>query len=121
MIGRMDSHFKNRVPWKKFFLLWALAMIMGGSVFWLHWGFTLHTYKYLMVLGGAAGLGLLWATSRPRWEKAYCSWCGGRVTAQSSRWDEKRGCLIFLFPCPSCGQVSEKHKFKSNPLEGAYS
>ncbi len=117
--GRMDFIFKIRVPWKKFFLLWALALLMGGSVFWLHWGFSARTLYYLMALAGTVGMGLLWATSRPYWEKAYCSWCGGRVNAQSSRWDEKRCGLIYLYPCPSCGQVSEKLKLDSNQKESS--
>ncbi|HUO57722.1 MAG TPA: hypothetical protein VMV05_06050 [bacterium] len=61
-----------------------------------------------LVLG--AGSLLLWATTRPRWQKAHCSWCGARVTASAMKFDEKGGVWITYYQCLKCGHTTEKTK-----------
>lgn len=102
--------FFNRVPWGKFFLLWFLALLMGTSLLWLHYGFTA---KILMPVGWlalAAGLGILWGTTRPRWQKAHCAWCANRVQASTMRFDEKAAAWVTVYRCEKCGHLTEKVK-----------
>ena len=73
---------------------------MGGSVFWLHWGFSARLLYDLMALAGTVGMGLLWVTSRHLLDKGLLFLVWGRVNAQSSRWDEKRRASIYLYRRP---------------------
>jgi hypothetical protein len=102
--------FLKRVPWDKFLLLWFLAVLMGTSLLWLHYGFTGKIAGPMVWLAGGSGLGLLWGTTRPRWEKAHCSWCGFRVQAQSMRFDDARAGWVLRYVCAKCGQATEKFK-----------
>ena len=106
----MIRSFLNRVPWEKFFLLWFLAVLMGTSLLWLHYGFTAKILVPVLYLGAGSGLGLLWGTTRPRWQKAHCAWCGARVKAQSMRFDQNAGRWVMAYPCEKCGHVTEKAK-----------
>jgi hypothetical protein len=106
----MLSAFFKRVPWEKFFLLWALAILMGTSLLWLHYGFTPKIVIPDVGLALATGLGLLWGTTLPRWEKAHCAWCANRVQAHSKKYDAERKGWVTVYPCPKCGQVTEKFK-----------
>ena len=106
----MNTAFFKRVPWGKFLLLWFLSFLMGASLLWLHYGFTEQIWAPLSLLDTLTGLGLLWATTRPRWQKAYCSWCGMRVQAQTMKYDEARKGWVTLYPCVKCGQATEKFK-----------
>ena len=108
----MLSSFLQRVPWEKFFLLWFLALLMGTSLLWLHYGFTPKILGPVEVLVLASALGLLWGTTRPRWQKAHCAWCGNRVKVHSMRFDEARQTWILVYRCGKCGQVTEKQKVK---------
>ena len=105
------STFLERVPWEKFLLLWFLAVLMGTSLLWLHYGFTTGILVPFFCLLGATAAGLLWGTTRPRWEKAHCSWCSQRVNAAEMRYDEKKG-WVMIYRCPKCGHVTEK--FRTN-------
>jgi len=109
MPGMIPS-FLKRVPWEKFFLLWFLAVLMGTSLLWLHYGFTPKILVPDLLLTAGAGLGLLWGTTRPRWQKAHCAWCGARVKAHSMKFDEKAGGWVMVYPCEKCGHVTEKVK-----------
>ncbi len=102
----MTAKWVGRVPWKIFFLMWFLAAIMGGSLLWIYWGLTFRMAERLFALEILVGAGLLWATTRPQWQKSFCAWCGGRVHAQSSRVDSEG--ILFIYSCFSCGQVTEK-------------
>ncbi len=105
--------FLSRVPWEKFFLLWFLALLMGTSLLWLHYGFTPKILLPVGLLALGTALGLLWGTTRPRWQKAHCSWCANRVQAKVMKYDEKRKGWVTLYECAKCGHVTEKFK-KSN-------
>ncbi len=102
--------FLQRVPWEKFFLLWFLAILMGSSLLWLHYGFTPKILGPVGVLVLAAALGILWGTTRPRWQKAHCAWCASRVRASSMRFDEAQKAWVLVYRCEKCGQVTEKVK-----------
>jgi hypothetical protein len=104
----MFSLLLKRVPWEKFFLLWFLALLMGTSLLWLHYGFTPKILMPEAWLAMATALGLLWGTTRPRWEKTYCSWCSARVQAQAKKFDRKKGGWVTVYQCAKCGQVTEK-------------
>ena len=108
----MIRSFLSRVPWEKFFLLWFLAILMGTSLLWLHYGFTPKILVPAGYLVAATGLGILWGTTRPRWQKAHCAWCGARVRAHSMRFDGKAGGWVMVYPCEKCGHVTEKQKGK---------
>ena len=111
-IPPMTTSFLKRVPWEKFLLLWFLALLMGTALLWLHYGFTeriLAQYLWLMPVTGA---GLLWGTTRPRWEKTHCSWCAQRVNATEMKYDEARGTWITFYHCAKCGNVTKKSKNK---------
>ena|SRR5579859_4126168 len=102
--------FLKRAPWEKFFLLWFLAFLMGTSLLWLHYGFTVRILgpEIWLLLGTAAGL--LWGTTRPRWEKAHCSWCGAKISAKAMKFDEKRRGWVMVYSCAKCGNITEKFK-----------
>ena len=102
----MDGFWLQRVPWGKFFLLWFLAILMAACLLWLHYAFSAPMLPPLEIFSAASGLGLLWATSRPRWKKAYCAWCGAKVQAKEMRINEKG--TLFIFVCGACGHVTEK-------------
>ncbi len=104
--------FLNRVPWEKFFLLWFLALLMGTSLLWLHYGFTPRILLPDLGLALGTGLGLLWGTTRPRWEKAHCSWCATRVSAKTMKYDEGRKGWVTVYECAKCGHITEKVKSK---------
>ena len=104
------SNFLNRVPWEKFFLLWFLAFLMGSSLLWLHYGFTPRILVPVLWLVLCAGLLLLWGTTRPRWQKAHCSWCAARVTAAAMKYDEQRNSWVTYYHCLKCGNTTEKLK-----------
>jgi hypothetical protein len=106
----MTSPFLKRVPWEKFLLLWFLGVLMGTSLLWLHFGFTPKILIPVLTLAAGTALGLLWGTTRPRWQKAHCAWCGHRVRAHSMRYDEKAGSWVTAYRCDRCGQVTEKVK-----------
>lgn len=106
----MIPAFFQRVPWEKFFLLWFLALLMGSSLLWLHYGFTPKILGPVGILALGAGLGLLWGTTRPRWQKAYCAWCASRVRASSMRFDGVQKAWVLVYRCEKCGQVTEKSK-----------
>jgi hypothetical protein len=106
----MLSSFLQRVPWEKFFLLWFLAVLMGSSLLWLHYGATPKILGPMGLLALAAALGLLWATTRPRWQKAHCAWCGNRVRAGAVKFDESQKAWVLAYRCERCGQVTEKIK-----------
>lgn len=106
----MLSSFLQRVPWEKFFLLWFLALLMGSSLLWLHYGFSPKILGPVASLAFASGLGLLWGTTRPRWQKAHCAWCGTRVRANQMKFDESKKSWVLLYRCEKCGQVTEKLK-----------
>jgi hypothetical protein len=102
--------FLKRVPWEKFFLLWFLAFLMGSSLLWLHYGFTPKIVMPMAWLALGTALGLLWGTTRPRWEKAHCAWCGGRVKAGAMRFEKEKAAWVMVYRCEKCGQVTEKLK-----------
>jgi len=102
--------FLKRVPWEKFFLLWFLALVMGSSLLWLHYGFTAKILMPAAWLALGTAMGLLWGTTRPRWEKAYCSWCAARVQAKAKKFDEKRKGWVTFYECAKCGHMTEKFK-----------
>ena len=104
----MLKAFLNRVPWGKFILLWALALLMGTSLLWLHYGANPAILKPAFLTWLGVGVGLLWGTTRPRWQKAHCAWCGARLTASSMRYDEAQKAWLLSYPCAKCGQVTEK-------------
>lgn len=104
----MRRSYIGKIPWVKFFLLWGLAILMGGSLLWLHCGLTSRLVPPLLALALGTGLGLLWATTLPQWQKAHCAWCGARVRARSSRRDERGKGLVWIYKCESCGHVTEK-------------
>ncbi len=106
----MLSSFLRRVPWEKFFLLWFLAVLMGASLLWLHYGFTPKILGPVGALALASALGLLWGTTRPRWQKAHCAWCGSRVKAHATRFDQVQKNWVMVYRCGKCGQVTEKLK-----------
>lgn len=106
----MIRSFIDRVPWEKFFLLWFLAVLMGSSLLWLHYGFTAKILFPVAYLFMGTGAGLLWGTTRPRWQKAHCAWCGARVKAHSMRYDGTTGGWVMVYPCEKCGHVTEKTK-----------
>lgn len=106
----MSLPILQRVPWGKFLLLWFLALLMGTSLLWLHYGFTEGIVGPLVLLGIVTGLGLLWATTRARWQKAHCSWCGFSVRAHLMRYDEGRQGWVTVYLCPKCSQSTEKFK-----------
>jgi len=83
---------------------------MGTSLLWLHYGFTARIVVPSLCLLLAAGMGLLWGTSRPRWQKAHCTWCGFRVSAAEMIFDEAKKEWVMIYHCPKCGHVTEKSK-----------
>lgn len=85
---------------------------MGTSLLWLHYGFAPKIVVPVAYLSVGTGLGLLWGTTRPRWQKAHCAWCGMRLKAHSMRYDEKAGGWVMVYPCEKCGHVTEKVKSK---------
>jgi hypothetical protein len=103
----IGSLFK-RVPWEKFFLLWFLAVLMGCSLLWLNFGFTQRTLLPLGILILVSGLGLLWGTTLPKWQKAHCSYCLNRVSAKAMRFDEEHQVWVMIYECEKCGHITEK-------------
>lgn len=83
---------------------------MGGSLLWLHYGFTPKILLPVGWLALATALGLLWGTTRPRWQKAHCSWCGNRVNAKATRFDESLKAWVLVYQCEKCGNITEKVK-----------
>ena len=110
--------FLSRVPWGKFLLLWFLALLMGASLLWLHYGFTAGILVPFLWLAAFSGPGLLWATTRPRWEKAHCSWCAARVRAKAARYDEASGGWVMIYECDKCGHRTEKAKRSQGAVHG---
>jgi hypothetical protein len=110
MKANLFTPLLKRVPWEKFFLLWFLAILMGTSLLWLHYGFTPKIVMPMGCLTTATALGLLWGTTRPRWEKAHCSWCAARVQAKAKQYDRDRGGWVMFYDCAKCGHVTEKFK-----------
>ncbi|HJT24595.1 MAG TPA: hypothetical protein VJ873_08455 [bacterium] len=106
----MFSALLQRVPWEKFFLLWFLAVLMGSSLLWLHYGFSPKILGPVGLLVFVSALGLLWGTTRPRWQKAHCDWCGTRVKASVMKFDQARKVWVLLYRCEKCGQMTEKLK-----------
>jgi hypothetical protein len=102
------SDWLERVPWDKYFLLWFLAIFMGSSLLWLHYGFTEKILFPLVLLAVITALGLLWGTTRPEWQKAHCAWCAGRVRAKATRFDKKLRTWILIYECSKCGHLTEK-------------
>ena len=103
--------FFVRVPWDKFLLLWFLAILMGGSLLWLHYGSTPGIVRPTAGLALGSGVGLLWATTRPHWQKAHCAWCGARVKAKTLRLDRGKGAWLAVYKCEGCGHTTEKYQF----------
>src|ERR1700677_1020720 len=91
--------FLKRVPWGKFFLLWFLAIVMGSNLLRLSFGFTRQTLPPLGILILVSALGLLWGTTRPKWQKAHCSFCLNRVSAKATRFDEGRQVWVMVYEC----------------------
>ena len=85
---------------------------MGTSLLWLHYGFTREIAAPAAWLAAATGLGLLWAVTRPQWEKAHCSWCGSRVRAKASRYEAQSKAWVMVYECAKCGHLTEKQKGK---------
>lgn len=85
---------------------------MGTSLLWLHYGFTPRILGPSIWLLGGTAIGLLWGTTRPRWEKTHCSWCAARVAASEMRYDEKKDAWTMIYRCAKCGHVTEKPKAK---------
>ncbi len=85
---------------------------MGTSLLWLNYGLSLRILEPMGLLLLATGAGLLWATTRPRWEKAHCSWCMARVTAHEMKYDEAKASWIVIYACSKCGHMTEKIKVK---------
>ena len=83
---------------------------MGGTLLWLHYGFTPKILLPVAWLALGTALGLLWGTTRPRWQKTHCSWCGNRVRAHSMRFDEAKRAWVLIYQCEKCGNVTEKAK-----------
>lgn len=83
---------------------------MGASLLWLHFGFTPRFLGPFEVLALGSALGILWGTTRPRWEKAHCAWCAERLQAHSKKYDQERKGWVTLYPCAKCGHVTEKFK-----------
>jgi len=110
----MRLHFTlnllKRVPWGKFFLLWFLAVLMGTSLLWLNFGFEERFFTFLALLVAGTGLGLLWGTTRPRWQKAHCTWCMNKVAAKAMRYDETQKVWVMVYECEKCGHITEKIK-----------
>lgn len=104
----MIPPFIQRIPWPKFLLLWFLALLMGASLLWLHYGFTPKILMPVAWLALGAGAGLVWGTTRPRWQKAHCAWCGARVAAKAVRRDGEKKAWVTVYECARCGQVTEK-------------
>jgi hypothetical protein len=100
----------SRVPWGKFFLLWFLAVLMGTSLLWLNFGFEERFFTYWAMLVVGTGLGLLWGTTRPRWQKAHCTWCMNRVAAKAMRYDKAQKVWVMVYECEKCGHITEKTK-----------
>lgn len=110
MTSYLHSLLLKRVPWEKFFLLWFLALLMGTSLLWLHYGFTAGILGPMACLAMVSGFGLLWGTTRPRWENTYCSWCAARIQAKVKKYDPDRKGWVMLYDCAKCGHVTEKFK-----------
>lgn len=106
------ASFLKRVPWEKFFLLWFLAVLMGSSLLWLNFGFTQKTLTPLGILILVSGLGLIWGTTRPKWQKAHCSYCLNRVSAKATRFDEEHQVWVLVYECEKCGHITEKTRGK---------
>ena len=85
---------------------------MGTSLLWLHYGFTPRILGPSIGLLMASAVGLLWGTTRPRWEKAHCSWCAARVNASEMKYDETKKGWVMVYRCAKCGHVTEKSKLK---------
>lgn len=111
------ASFLKRVPWGKFFLLWFLAVLMGSSLLWLNFGFTQRTLPPLGILILLSGLGLLWGTTLPKWQKAHCSFCLNRVSAKATRFDKGQRVWVLIYECEKCGHITEKarRKIKAKP------
>ncbi len=105
--------FLDRVPWGKFFLLWFLGVVMGSSLLWLSYGFTERTLGPLLLLVLATGIGLLWGTTRPKWQKTHCSYCLNRVSAKATRFDEAHQVWVLVYECGKCGHITEKARNKA--------
>jgi hypothetical protein len=112
MIKSFFLSFCNRVPWGKFFLLWFLALLMGSSLLWLHYGFTRKILVPTSLFALGSAMGILWGTTRPRWQKAHCSWCGSRVGAHSMRFEPDTKIWVLTYLCSKCGQATERRKDK---------
>ena len=100
-------------PWGRFFLLWGLALLMCGSLFWLHQGFGADWAKWMAGLALGMPLVLAWAMTRPRWQKVTCSWCGSwgkfleiRGERPAAEW----GGPVVTYHCLKCGREMERLK-----------
>lgn len=110
--------FLDRVPWGRFFLLWFLGILMGASLLWLHYDFSEKILMPLAILIPMVGIGLLWGTTLPKWQKAHCSYCLNRVTAKATRFDQEHQVWVLVYECEKCGHITEKAKnpkFKAAP------
>lgn len=83
---------------------------MGTSLLWLHYGFTPRILGPILCLISVSGVFLLWATTRPRWQKAHCSWCGARVSAKATKYDEQQKRWMMVYECLKCGHLTEKRE-----------
>jgi hypothetical protein len=104
--------FLNRVPWGRFFLLWFLGVLMGASLLRLHYDFSKKILLPLALLIPAVGLGLLWSTTLPKWQKAHCSFCMNRVSAKATRFDKPKQVWVLIYECEKCGHITEKAQVK---------
>ena len=83
---------------------------MCSSLLWLSLGLNEKTLGPLAVLALATGIGLLWGTTLPKWQKAHCSFCLNRVTAKATRFDEVNQVWVLIYECEKCGHITEKAK-----------
>ena len=86
---------------------------MGASLLWLHYDFSEKILLPLAVLVPAIGLGLLWGTTQPKWQKAHCSFCLNRVSAKAMRFDDQNNIWVMIYECEKCGHITEKAKGKA--------
>jgi hypothetical protein len=112
------KNFLDRVPWGRFLLLWFLGVLMGASLLWLHYDFSEKILLPLALLIPAIGLGLLWATTLPKWQKAHCSFCMNRVSAKATRFDAGHQAWVLIYECEKCGHITEKTRGSVKAKQG---